>query len=48
MEIKIKDDQISFPLIEGSSRICLLKNNDSVISLGKFDGKFFKPSKVFI
>ena len=46
--VKISKQDMPKPLRSGDNKICLLKNKDAIVSLGRFDGYIFKPQKVFI
>ena len=46
--VKISKQDMPNPLILNDNKVYLLKNKETVVSLGKFDGKFFTPQKVFI
>jgi len=46
--VKINKQDIPEPLKLDDNKIYLLKNEDTIVSLGKFDGNIFKPKRVFI
>ena len=46
--VKINKQDIPKSLKPDDNKVCLLKNKDSVVSLGRLDGNIFKPQKVFI
>ena len=46
--VKISKQDMPKPLMLNDNKVYLLKNKETVVSLGKFDGDFFKPQKVFI
>ena len=46
--VQICNQNLTKPLNQSDNKIFLATRNDTVISLGEFDGKFFKPKKVLI
>ena len=46
--VKINKQDIPEPLKLDDNKMYLLKNEDTIVSLGRFNGNIFKPKRVFI
>tara|TARA_B100000029_G_C17535346_1_gene944696 strand:+ start:236 stop:1141 length:906 start_codon:yes stop_codon:yes gene_type:complete len=46
--VKINDENLAKPLVLSERKLYLIVNDKSIVSLGSFEGNYFKPKRVFI
>ena len=46
--VKINNENLAKPLVLSERKLYLIVNDKSIVSLGSFEGNYFKPKRVFI